>query len=65
MITMQIDITSPCVGDALSSSMYNANGVIFQVSQEAFLQAAKNVRKQITPAVIAQYERWRDGNGFH
>jgi AAA family ATPase len=31
-----------------------------QVTHDAFVSAAKGIRKQITPEVISQYERWRD-----
>ncbi|KAI0927661.1 hypothetical protein AcV5_008138 [Taiwanofungus camphoratus] len=33
------------------------------VPHEAFLEAARAIKKQITPDVIAKYERWRDHAG--
>ncbi|KAI0671254.1 AAA family ATPase [Trametes maxima] len=33
------------------------------VPKEAFVKAAQNIKKQITPEVVASYARWRDRNG--
>ena len=41
---------------SLSKSSY-----LDQVPQEAFLAAAKSVRRQITPAVLQKFAKWRDG----
>jgi AAA family ATPase len=35
-----------------------------QVPQDAFLAAARSIRKQITPDVIAHFERWRRSSGL-
>lgn len=35
-----------------------------QVPNEDFLEAAKKVRRQITPSVIAKYVQWRDTSGL-
>jgi len=35
-----------------------------QVPNEDFLEAAKKVRRQITPSVIAKYVQWRDISGL-
>lgn len=33
-----------------------------QVPQEAFVAAAQTIKRQITPAVLQKFTRWRDGN---
>ena len=39
------------------------NNVFPQIPHHAFFEAAKGIRKQITPDVIANFQRWRDANG--
>lgn len=40
------------------------NTAIDQVPYDAFVCAARAMKKQITPDVIAKYERWRDHEGM-
>jgi len=47
---------SPSRRDPRSPSSYLA-----QVAQEAFLASAKTVKRQITPAVLQKFMKWRDG----
>jgi AAA family ATPase len=35
-----------------------------QVPQDAFVAAARGIRKQVTPDVIAHFERWRASSGI-
>jgi len=37
--------------------------VLSQVRREHFVEAAKSVRRRITPEVILEYEEWRDRSG--
>lgn len=37
--------------------------VVVQVRRAHFVQAAKSVRRRITPEVIQEYEEWRDRSG--
>lgn len=37
--------------------------IFHQVPQEAFVQAASKVSRQITPEVLAGYERWKRSSG--
>jgi AAA family ATPase len=33
------------------------------IGQQYLLQAAREIRRRITPAMIAGFERWRDASG--
>ena len=55
------ELTAMCQDAALLTMRYDINAAF--VTQAAFLQAAANVRKQITPDVVAQFEEWRKRSG--
>ncbi|KAF8959182.1 P-loop containing nucleoside triphosphate hydrolase protein [Flammula alnicola] len=54
------EITSLCQEAAIITMQKDMNSPY--VPQEAFITAAKTVKRQITPAVIQKFAKWRDGN---
>ncbi|KAI0317871.1 AAA family ATPase [Amylostereum chailletii] len=62
-------LTAGCSGAEISGLCQEAAMLAMQedinapyVSQKAFVTAAKNIRKQITPEMIERFTRWRDRN---
>ncbi|KAI0345536.1 AAA family ATPase [Trametopsis cervina] len=55
------EIAALCQEAALRTMKENIDATY--IPQEAFFSAAKSMRKQITPEVIASFQRWRDVNG--
>jgi len=56
------EIVAMCQDAALLAMRRDVH--ILQVANEDFLEAAKKVRRQITPSVIAKYVQWRDASGL-
>ncbi|OCB85958.1 AAA family ATPase [Sanghuangporus baumii] len=65
------DLTEGCSGAELAALCQDAALLTMKenidapfVSKSAFIEAAKGVRRQITPEVIAKFERWREASGL-
>ncbi|KAF8187739.1 AAA family ATPase [Pholiota molesta] len=65
------DLTEGCSGAEITSLCQEAAIVTMQkdinspyVPQEAFITAAKTIKRQITPAVLQKFAKWRDGNSI-
>ncbi|KAL5489785.1 AFG2 [Sanghuangporus weigelae] len=65
------DLTEGCSGAELAALCQDAALLTMKgnidalfVPKSAFIQAAKGVRRQITPEVIAKFERWREASGL-
>ncbi|THH10702.1 hypothetical protein EW145_g1152 [Phellinidium pouzarii] len=65
------DLTDGCSGAELASLCQDAALLTMQenfqapfVTRSAFLRAAKNVRRQITPEVISRFDIWREQSGL-
>jgi len=65
------DMTEGCSGAELAALCQDAALLTMKadfdapfVPRDAFLQAARDVRRQITPETIAQFERWREQSGL-
>jgi len=56
------EIASMCGEAALLTMKHNFDSP--HVRQSDFLQAARNIRRQITPDVIAKFEQWKDSMGI-
>ncbi|KAF4621779.1 hypothetical protein D9613_012097 [Agrocybe pediades] len=63
------ELTEGCSGAEISALCQEAAILTMQqdmdaphVTQEAFIQAAKSTKRQITPAVFLKFARWRDGS---
>ncbi|KAI0783501.1 AAA family ATPase [Abortiporus biennis] len=56
------EIASLCQEAALLTMKHDINAAF--VPQEAFFTAAKSTKRQITAAVVENFKRWRDMNGF-
>ncbi|KIY65496.1 AAA family ATPase [Cylindrobasidium torrendii FP15055 ss-10] len=64
------DMTAGCSGAEISALCQEAALLTMQenmdaasIPQHAFVTAAKSIKRQITPAVLAKYERWRIQSG--
>ncbi|OSX57094.1 hypothetical protein POSPLADRAFT_1061796 [Postia placenta MAD-698-R-SB12] len=55
------ELTALCQEAALLTMKKDMNAPY--VPSDAFVSAARALKKQITPEVVARYERWRDQNG--
>ncbi|KAI0662110.1 AAA family ATPase [Cubamyces menziesii] len=55
------EMTALCQEAALLTMKEDINAPF--VPKEAFVKAAQNIKKQITPEVVETYVRWRDRNG--
>ncbi|KAI0642851.1 AAA family ATPase [Trametes meyenii] len=55
------EMTALCQEAALLTMKANIDAPF--VPREAFVKAAQNIKKQVTPEVVASYARWRDRNG--
>ncbi|KAI8986118.1 AAA family ATPase [Trametes punicea] len=55
------EMTALCQEAALLTMKEDINAPF--VPKEAFVKAARNIKKQITPEVVEMYVRWRDRNG--
>ncbi|KAI0823937.1 AAA family ATPase [Trametes gibbosa] len=55
------EITALCQEAALLTMKENIDAPF--VPKEAFVRAAQNIKKQITPDVVETFARWRDRNG--
>ncbi|OSC98204.1 AAA family ATPase [Trametes coccinea BRFM310] len=55
------EMTALCQEAALLTMKEDINAPF--VPKEAFVKAARNIKKQITPEVVETYVRWRDRNG--
>ncbi|KAI5119492.1 hypothetical protein M0805_009516 [Coniferiporia weirii] len=65
------DLTEGCSGAELAALCQDAALLAMQVdfdtpfvTRSAFLQAAKDVRRQITPEVVSRFEQWREQSGL-
>ncbi|EJD02417.1 AAA family ATPase [Fomitiporia mediterranea MF3/22] len=65
------DLTEGCSGAELTALCQDAALLTMQenidapfVPRSAFLQAAKTVRRQITPEIIEKFEQWRQSSGL-
>ncbi|KAH8116823.1 AAA family ATPase [Phellopilus nigrolimitatus] len=65
------DLTEGCSGAELAALCQDAALLAMQedidipsVPRSAFLQAAKGVRRQITPEIVARFQRWREESGL-
>ncbi|KDR77600.1 hypothetical protein GALMADRAFT_245748 [Galerina marginata CBS 339.88] len=63
------ELTEGCSGAEISSLCQEAAILTMQqdmnaphVSREAFIAAAKSLKRQITPAVLQKFARWREGS---
>ncbi len=63
---MQRDINAPyaSVHPPAKFTRIETNQAFRQIPTEAFITAAKATKRQITPAVLAKYERWKLENGI-
>ncbi|CDO72261.1 hypothetical protein BN946_scf184970.g113 [Trametes cinnabarina] len=55
------EMTALCQEAALLTMKRDINAPF--VPKDAFVHAARNIKKQITPEVVEMYARWRDRNG--
>jgi hypothetical protein len=60
---MQRDINAPNVSRRISFQNQTSE-VVSQVPHDAFVTAAKAMKRQITPNVIRKFEKWREDNGI-
>ncbi|KAF9005294.1 AAA-domain-containing protein, partial [Hymenopellis radicata] len=58
------EITALCQEAALLAMQRDINAPYASIPTEAFITAAKATKRQITPAVLAKYERWKLENGI-
>ncbi|PBK95802.1 AAA-domain-containing protein [Armillaria gallica] len=56
------EIAALCQEAALLTMQDNMNAP--WVTNDAFITAAKAMKRQITPTILAKYEKWRIGNGL-
>ncbi|KAK7461902.1 AAA+-type ATPase [Stygiomarasmius scandens] len=66
------EVAEGCSGAEISALCQEAALLTMQrdmdapyVPQEAFLNAAKSMQRQITPAMLQKYERWKIQSGLH
>jgi AAA family ATPase len=61
LIAMRVDINVPFVSVRLCRLSHALTAI--QIPQKAFVTAAKQIKRQITPQVLEEFSRWRGQTG--